>query len=90
MTSKDIADALAAAHGIGNAEARAMVATMLDTIASGLAKGDVALAGFGKFAVSNRPRRAGRHPRTGEPMIIAASKAVKFRPALALKNRVAG
>ena len=54
MTSKDIADALAARHGIGKAEARAQVSAVLEAIGDGVAKGDVALAGFGKFSVSCR------------------------------------
>lgn len=89
MTSKDIADVLAEARGISKAEARGQVAAVLEAISAGIVKGDVALAGIGKFSVSRRPARAGRNPRTGEAMFIAASKRIHFKPGKALKDRLA-
>ncbi len=88
MTMNDVADALATTRKISKAEARAMVVDVLDAIAASAAKGEVSLAGFGKFSVTNRPARAGRNPRTGEPMFIAASRGIRFRPAKAFKDRV--
>jgi len=88
MTKDDLADTLASARKISKTEARAMVDDVLDAIAAGAATGEVSLAGFGKFSVTKRPARAGRNPRTGEPMFIAASRAIKFRPAKAFKDRV--
>jgi len=54
----------------------------------GLAGGRLALPGLGIFSVSERPERTGRNPQTGEPLTIAASKAVKFKPGKALKEAV--
>lgn len=88
MTKNDVADALAAIRKISKAEARAMVVDVLDAIAASAAKGEVSLAGFGKFTVTRRPARPGRNPRTGEPMFIAASHGIRFRPAKAFKDRV--
>jgi DNA-binding protein HU-beta len=88
MTSKDIADALAAAQEISKAEARGQVAAVLEAIAAGVAKGDVALAGFGKFSVSRRAARPGRNPRSGETIVIGPSSRVGFRAAKALKDRL--
>jgi len=88
MTKNDLADALASARKISKADARAMVDDVLDAIAAGAARGEVSLAGFGKFTVTRRPARAGPNPRTGEPMFIAASRAIRFRPAKAFKDRV--
>jgi len=48
--------------------------------------GEVAIAGFGKFSVSNRAAREGRNPATGETIQIAASNVAKFSAASALKN----
>jgi len=48
----------------------------------------VAVAGFGKFSVSQRAARQGRNPATGETINIAASKAAKFSAASALKKRL--
>jgi DNA-binding protein HU-beta len=90
MTSKDIADAFAARQGISKAEAHATVAMVLEVIATGIAKGDVALAGFGKFTTSQRAARPGRNPRSGETIIIGPSSRVTFRAAKGLKDRVSG
>ena len=89
MTNKDIADALAARHGISKAGARAQVAAVLEAIADGVAKGDVALAGFGKFSASHRAARPGRNPRSGETIVIGPSTRIVFRAAKALKDRLA-
>jgi DNA-binding protein HU-beta len=88
MTRNDVADALAATRKISKAEARAMFVDVLAAIAGSAAKGEVALSGFGKFSVTTRQARAGRNPRTGEPMFIAASRGIRFRPAKAFKDRV--
>ncbi|MCG7349430.1 HU family DNA-binding protein [Sphingomonas sp. ACRSK] len=88
MTSKDIADRLAAARGISKAEARATVTAVLDAIADGIAGGDVALAGFGRFSVSRRGARPGRNPRSGETIVIGPSSRVGFRAAKGLKDRL--
>jgi len=48
----------------------------------------VQLVGFGTFEVKNRQARTGRNPQTGEPMKIAASKTVGFRPGKTLKEAV--
>jgi DNA-binding protein HU-beta len=50
----------------------------------------VALAGFGKFSVSERSAREGRNPATGETIQIQASKAAKFTAASALKKELNG
>lgn len=42
--------------------------------------------GFGTFAVRKRAARVGRNPRTGEPVNIAPSKTVAFKPAPNLKT----
>jgi DNA-binding protein HU-beta len=58
-----------------------------ESIGAALARGEnVALKGFGTFAVKHHPAREGRNPRTGEKMAIAASVGVTFRPAKALKD----
>ena len=44
--------------------------------------------GFGTFVVRTRKARKGRNPQTGEVIKIKASKAVGFRAAKALKDRL--
>ena len=48
---------------------------------------EIALAGFGRFKVTDLPERQGRNPATGEPITIAASKEAEL---LAGKDRPRG
>ena len=50
--------------------------------------GKVTLVGFGNFEVAERAERMGRNPKTGEEMLIAASKAPKFKAGKAFKDAV--
>jgi DNA-binding protein HU-beta len=68
--------------------ARAIDAVCL-VIAEQLRKGgEVRITDFGTFSVSNLPARKGRNPQTGEEIDIAASRAAKFKPGRALKDRL--
>ena len=63
----------------GQEEAGKAVDAVLDTIQETLSRGsDVTFSGFGKFHVAERGARQGVHPRTGEPIQIAASKVPRF------------
>lgn len=44
------------------------------------------IIGFGNFALSERPARPGRNPRTGETIEIPASRSIKFSASAALKK----
>ena len=60
-----------------------------DVITEELKKGEkVQLVGFGTFEVTERAERMGRNPKTKETMVIAASKAPKFKAGKALKDAV--
>ena len=62
---------------------------LLETISNALVKNDtVQLIGFGSFSVKKRKARTGRNPKTGEPIKIPASKAVKFSLGKALKLKI--
>lgn len=51
-----------------------------------LAGSEVKVAGFGKFAVKNKPARVGKDPRTGEEKQFPAKTVAVFRPAKPLKD----
>lgn len=60
-----------------------------DAITASLVKGgEVRLAGFGAFKVSDRAARTARNPQTGEPIKVAARTVARFQPAKALKDAV--
>ena len=89
MTKPELAKRVAADAGITAGQAASVVDAAFDAIAGELAAGrDVAIAGFGKFSVTERAAREGRNPATGETIQIAASRAAKFSAAAALKQQL--
>jgi DNA-binding protein HU-beta len=89
MTKNELAEKVASSTGLSASQSRDVLETTIEAISGELASGgEVALAGFGKFSVSQRAARQGRNPSTGETINIAASKAAKFSAASALKKRL--
>ncbi|MCE7796842.1 HU family DNA-binding protein [Sphingobium sufflavum] len=91
MNNSDLADSLAAAHGLTKTDARKLVDGVFTAIADAAAKGEeISLNGFGKFKVKDTPAREGRNPATGATIQIAASKKLGFTPAKAVKDKLNG
>ena len=89
MNIGELAKGVVGTTGTSEAQAKAAIAAVFEQIAGAAAKGEeVSIAGFGKFAVKDRPERQGRNPSTGEAMTIAASKKVSFTPAKGLKDKL--
>lgn len=89
MNISELAKGVATATGSSDADAKKAITAVFDQIAAAAAKGEeVSVPGFGKFAVKDRPERAGRNPSNGEAITIAASKKVSFTPAKGLKDRL--
>lgn len=89
MNIGELAKGVAATLETSEADAKKAIAAVFDQIAGAAAKGeDVAIPGFGKFAVKDRPERQGRNPSTGESMTIAASKKIAFTAAKGLKDKL--
>lgn len=90
LTKKDLADLLADRNGLTKAQAADVLGTLLDAWTDILKEGgSVDLYGFGKFTVAERAARSGFNPATKEKIEIPASRAVKFKPAKALKDVLA-
>jgi len=89
MTKTEMVDQLAKETGLSKTQAKQAVEAIITLTAKSLKKENrFALAGLGIFEVVKRAKRKGRNPRTGEPVTIKAHKAVRFRPAKALKDIV--
>ncbi len=89
MNKTELVAAMAAKADISKKDAEAALKAFTDVVGEQLKKGNkIQLVGFGTFEVSKRAKRTGRNPRTGEEMVIAASKAPKFKPGKALKDIV--
>jgi DNA-binding protein HU-beta len=89
VNKSELIEAIAASADIPKAAAGRALDAMVDSISGALKKGDqVALVGFGTFAVKERAARTGRNPRTGDPIEIAAAKIPSFKAGKALKDAV--
>lgn len=88
MTTKsELITAIALNQGVPKITAEGFLNATLAEIERALLAGQpVTLHGFGTFEPKKRDARTGRNPRTGEPVEIATSKTVTFKPAKALKN----
>jgi DNA-binding protein HU-beta len=89
MNNSDIADKIAAAHGLSKEDAKKLVDNVFVTITAAAVNGEeVSIPGFGKFKVKDSPARDGRNPATGAPMKIAASRKLSLTLAKALKDKL--
>ena len=87
MKKRDVVERVAGEAGITKQAAEAAVGAVFASIADALGRGDdVTLAGFGRFARTERPAREGRNPRTGERIAIGPSSGVSFKAGKALKQ----
>lgn len=82
---KQIADRAELSQAEAGDALDALCATVIDTLSRGE---EVAIIGFGTFKVSQRAERKGCNPRTGEELLIPASRAPKFSAGKALKDAV--
>lgn len=89
VNKADVVDRVAGSSGLGRQQVESVIDAFVDTVGSAVKSGDrVAWPGFGSFSSTSRKARTGRNPRTGEAVRIPASKAVKFSPSSALKDRL--
>ena len=87
MTKTELIEKIAISAGLSKNEAAKALNAALDNIIKALQKGQkVTLIGFGTFHVASRKSRSGRNPRTGESIIIPATKVPKFIPGKAFKK----
>lgn len=91
MTKADIAGKVQAKLNLTAKQSTEIVETVFEMMKEALSSGqDLKIAGFGNFAVSDKAPRKGRNPQTGKEIVIAARRALSFKPGLALKRSVNG
>jgi DNA-binding protein HU-beta len=89
ITLRQIAATLAESHDLPKKVAEAVLGDLVTLATQHLQNGDkIRLTGLGILQVRAREARMGRNPATGEPVHIAASKKVAFRPSKELKEAV--
>jgi integration host factor subunit beta len=65
------------------------VRLILDAIGDALAEGSrVEVRGFGSFALSFRPPRLGRNPKSGDQVVVPAKHVPHFKAGKELRERV--
>ena len=70
-------------------DAEFAVKTILDAMARTLADGHrIEIRGFGSFALSHRPPRIGRNPKSGEKVLVPGKRVPHFKPGKELRERV--
>ncbi len=70
-------------------DAEFAVKTILDAMAATLAEGRrIEIRGFGSFALSRRPPRLGRNPKSGERVMVPEKRVPHFKPGKELRERV--
>ena len=89
MNKTQLIEAVAAKADLKKKDAEAAVNAVTAAIAEALKAGDkVQLVGFGTFEVKTRGERKGRNPKTGEEIVIPASKHPTFTAGKAFKDAV--
>jgi DNA-binding protein HU-beta len=87
MTQKELIERLAKDTGLSKGQAKTALDSLITTVTKTLKKeGNLRIAGLGTFNIQKRGARTGRNPRTGEPVKIKASKAVRFKASQTLKS----
>lgn len=89
LNKTDLVNAVAEKAELTKKDAEKAVNAVFASIEEALARGEkVQLVGFGTFEVRDRAERTGRNPKTGEEILIPASKVPAFKPGKALKEAV--
>ena len=90
MNKSELIEHLAQEAELSKASATRVMDALIAALQDAMQRGDsVTIVGLGTFVVSTRAARMGRNPRTGEPVSIKRSRAVKFRAGKALKAMLA-
>jgi len=91
MTKSDLIQRISKDTGLSMNQSTKVVNDIFSTITMALKDGeDVRITGFGTFKVTQTSERAGRNPRTGEPMRIPAGKRPTFSAGAGLLESVRG
>lgn len=89
MNKSELIDAIAKEAGLTKVDAKKALDAFIKVTGQTLKKGDrISIVGFGSFAVTKRPARTGRNPRTGAAIKIPAKAVAKFKPGAELSAQV--
>ena len=91
MNKVELTKSVATRTGVTQKDAAVYVDAVIESIKDGMIEdGKVQIVGFGTFDVKSRGERQGKNPKTGEPLVIPASKTPHFKAGKNFKERVNG
>jgi len=89
MNKSDLISTVAGHTGMQQRDVAKSLEGIVSAITDALKQGgDVRLTGFGTFTVAERAASTGRNPRTGEPIMLPASKQARFKAGSSLKTAI--
>ena len=89
MNKKDLVEVVAKKENLTKKESEQIITTILETIIETVSEGEkVTLVGFGSFEARERQAREGRNPRSGEKLLIPATRVPTFLVGKFFKDRV--
>lgn len=89
MIKADLISKISMELNIPKQEAEQGVNMFFEAIKEALLKGEeIEIRGFGSFRFRKRTSRAGRNPRTGEPVKVPPKKVLYFKPSKLLKELI--
>ena len=87
MTKNELVREIATVAQSTIKDASCALESFITVVNSAMERGEsVKISGFGNFEVVNRPARNGINPKTKAPLLIPATKAVKFKVGKNLKE----
>ncbi|MBM3293308.1 MAG: integration host factor subunit beta [Candidatus Aminicenantes bacterium] len=89
MIKADLIAKISKELDIPKQDAETGVNIFFDTIKDALLAGEeIEIRGFGSFRFRSRPPRAGRNPRTGDPVQVPPKRVLFFKPSKLLKELI--
>ncbi len=87
MNKTHLIDIIATTMNASKAEAKRCIESFFDVIKDGIRKDEsLRLSEFGTFRLVQRKERRAKSPRTGEDIMIPASRTITFKAGKTLKN----
>lgn len=87
MIKADLINKIAREMNIPKQEAEEGVNLFFQSIKEAILRGEeIEIRGFGSFRFRKRTSRAGRNPRTGEPVKVPPKRVLYFKPSKLLKE----
>ncbi len=89
MIKADLINKISRDLNIPKQEAEEGVNLFFTSIKDAILRGEeIEIRGFGSFRLRKRTSRAGRNPRTGEPVKVPPKKVLYFKPSKLLKDSI--